>query len=133
MAALEEDDHALIRMKKDSEQLRHYVVLSSAVDNIFHFCLTPARIVKKVDFSAREISMIFLYEGGLPRSVRRSDVFLDADSSGVKFHDFGTWPALKKRPSRCETAIVNFICKTTARIKLLPFLTTHKHQCYTIL
>ena len=45
----------------------------------------------------------------------------------MKFHDFDTWRALKIMLSRRLISIVDFYCKTSARIKIQAFYTLQKH------
>ena len=87
--ALSPGDHVLVRLKKDQDQLRHYVIVSDSVSQIHHWCLTPSRYTKRVDFSDANVTDIYLFwPGKLPKGIRRSDTFLDLDSAKGAYQEW---------------------------------------------
>ena len=74
-------EHVLVRLVRDPGMLRHYVVLSHPVEDVFHFCLTPSRQVRRVDFSSAGCSELFSFNGkDLPGRLGQGEVFLAKDS-----------------------------------------------------
>ncbi len=94
--ALSAGEHVLVCLKKDEAQWRHYVIVSDAAAQIYHWCLTPSRYTKRVDFSDANVSDIQLFiPGKLPKGVRRSDVLLDIDSAKGAYLDWEIAAATK--------------------------------------
>ena len=80
----------MIQLKRDALWHRHYVVLSGVRDGTCHWCLTPSRQVRKVNFDAAHVLDIRMYDcKRLPKGLKRAKVFLDADSTGGVYTDVG--------------------------------------------
>ncbi len=87
--ALSPGDHVLVRLKKDPDQLRHYVIVSDSVSQIYHWSLTPSRSVKRVDFSeANDTGIHLFWPGKLPDGIRRSYTYLDRDSAKGAYQEW---------------------------------------------
>ncbi len=100
--ALSAKEHVLIKMIKEADRWRHYVIVSGAVDGIYHWCLTPSRQVRRVDFSSVNIAQILTFDGvKLPRGIDRKKVFLDVDSSSGRY----TSSEIDDAVGRCQLAL----------------------------
>ena len=78
-------DHALLQYRTGDTRWRHAVILEKA-DGVFHRVFTPARVVRRVDFSDPQLANIVAFDGtNLSKKIDRKRAFLDVDSAKGKF------------------------------------------------
>ncbi len=78
-------DHVLLQYRTGDTRWRHAVILEKA-DGVFHRVFTPARVVRRVDFSDPQLAHIVAFDGtNLSKKIDRKRAFLDVDSAKGKF------------------------------------------------
>ncbi len=83
--SLQPGDHVLLKYRTGDVRWRHAVILDKA-DGTYHRILTPARVVRRVDFAAADLDKIAAWDGVTPpKKLKAKDMFLDSDSVEGKF------------------------------------------------
>ncbi len=83
--ALSVGEHLLIRYKTGDRRWRHGVIVSPAF-GASHKVLTPARVIRDVDFASTDIDKILAWDGvTLPKKVKPADAFIDLNSKQGTF------------------------------------------------